>query len=613
VFSLFDPGTEAIVRYDHYGVFTGVGSAQYQYLIRDRDGLAAAVGEGIYPNVSGLLQDPAYQKAIEDPQWAGGTVWDFVNTPKLQEAFFKWASTKEEPGGIKQFFVAQLLEKAHLLRQAVKAYYATVVHFPKAGSLTSWKTPWYVGPTALDRVDWLTRMHPELRMHLEGGRIRVLNRYGDGGHNDVFEVDPGRLLPGAPKPSRVDLSEFPVQQRIGRGQVVLQRYANGHWQLLVDGKPYVIRGISYFCTPVGRSPDLGNWAPHKDWMTSDLDNNGEIDGPYDAWVDKNRNDRQDPDEPVVGDFELLRQMGVNTLRLYHHVYNKELIRDLFRTYGIRVIVGDYLGAYTIGSGADWNVGTDYADPGQQENMLASVREMVNAEKDEPYVLFWVLGNENNYSVANNARAHPQVYYEFVNKAARLVKSLDSRHPVALCNGDLAFLDIIARSCPDVDILGVNAYRGEDGFGSSFWQDLSEVWGKPAFVSEFGCPAYDHFKSIREAEAEQALYLKNQWLDIEYNLAGARGKGNALGGVVFEWMDEWWKAGPPGQFDPSVHATKGQFQGPFPDGWSYEEWYGIVSQGNGQNSPFERQLRKAYFVFRNELWNPQQMKKRGLPQ
>ena len=92
-----------------------------------------------------------------------------------------------------------------------------------------------------------------------------------------------------------------------------------------------------------------------------------------------------------------------------------------------------------------------------------------------------------------------------------------------------------------------------------------------------------------------------------------GSGNAIGGVLFEWMDEWWKAGPPPTFDPAIHDTIGQFTGPFPDGWSYEEWYGIVAQGDGSNSPFERQLRKAYFLFKDELWNPIEWAKRGLPQ
>jgi beta-glucuronidase len=67
------------------------------------------------------------------------------------------------------------------------------------------------------------------------------------------------------------------------------------------------------------------------------------------------------------------------------------------------------------------------------------------------------------------------------------------------------------------------------------------------------------------------------------------------------LDEWWKAGPPPAFDPARHDTIGQFKGPFPDGWSYEEWYGIVSQGDGRHSPFLRQLRPAYYVFKDQLW------------
>ena len=64
---------------------------------------------------------------------------------------------------------------------------------------------------------------------------------------------------------------------------------------------------------------------------------------------------------------------------------------------------------------------------------------------------------------------------------------------------------------------------------------------------------------------QADYLRGNWDDIEWNLGGGPGVGNAIGGVLFEWMDEWWKAGAPPTFDPSVHSTIGQFAGPFPDG------------------------------------------------
>ena len=330
-------------------------------------------------------------------------------------------------------------------------------------------------------------------------------------------------------------------------------------------------------------------------------------------MDKNRNNRKDRDERPIGDFKLLKDMGANALRLYHHGYSKALLSDLHQTYGIQVLMGDFLGAYTVGSGADWYAGTDYTDAGQQEKMMASVREMVAAYKDEPYVILWVLGNENNYGNANNSRQKQDAYYTFVNKVALLIKSLDPTRPVALCNGDLLFLDKVAKFCPDVDIYGANACRGRHGFGNSFWLNVAEVWGKPVFVSEFGCPAYHHRRPAAVAEEMQAEYLHSNWKDIECNVAGSPGAGNALGGVLFEWVDEWWKAGPPPQYNASIQDIVGQFGGPFPDGWSYEEWYGVTSQGNGKHSPFLRHLRKAYFVFKDTLWNARKLNERGMPE
>jgi len=611
---LNDPGLAKIVDYDQYGVFTGTGTAHYRYFIRDRQSLAQAVGEGIYPNVEGLFKDPEF-KAMQSGKHLEAGLWDLLNSSDTQAAFYKWASNHDQPLGLKQFYVGMILENAGLYAQAVKAYQATVVHFPTAYAHTSWRIPWYVGPAALDNISDLVRHHPELKMRLEGGRIRIRNRYDENPRNEVFEVDPGKIMADDARrapPPRVTLDTLPIQRQLGRGKVHLTQYANGHWQLFADKKPYVVRGITYNVTPVGKSPDTATWVVDRDWMLADENKNGQIDGPYDAWVDANRNDVRDRDEKVVGDFRLLREMGVNTIRLYHHGYNKRLLEDLYQTYGIRVIMGDFLGAYTVGSDAEWVDGTDYRNPEQRRKMLDSVRKMVAKEKDEPYLLFWVLGNENNYGNANNSRNFPEDYYTLVNEAARLIKSLDADHPVALANGDLAFIDLAARLCPDVDIFGANTYRGRHGMGDSFWRDAAEEWGKPVVITEFGCPAYHRYKPESEAESIQADYLKANWEDIEWNLGGGPAVGNSLGGVIYEWLDEWWKAGPPPDFDPSVHETVGQFKGPFPDGWSYEEWYGIVSQGNGKNSPFERQLRKSYFLFRDELWNPKDWKRRGLP-
>jgi len=119
------------------------------------------------------------------------------------------------------------------------------------------------------------------------------------------------------------------------------------------------------------------------------------------------------------------------------------------------------------------------------------------------------------------------------------------------------------------------------------------------------------ESREVAELAQANYLRGCWEDMYYNSAGY-GVGNVIGGVQFEFLDEWWKAGPPPQFDPAVHDTQGidyasgeylpgNFTAPFPDGWMHEEWLGICSQGErGKYSPFLRQLRPAYYLFQR-MW------------
>ena len=96
------------------------------------------------------------------------------------------------------------------------------------------------------------------------------------------------------------------------------------------------------------------------------------------------------------------------------------------------------------------------------------------------------------------------------------------------------------------------------------------------------------------EEEQAEFLKNCWVDIISNSDGY-GAGNAIGGVQFEWVDEWWKA-----YEPSLHDSKPLWGGSFPDGWMHEEWLGVTSQGDGKHSPFKRVLRKGYFTYK-KLW------------
>lgn len=595
--TLYEPGKEDFPDYEEYGEFQNAGTKDYKYVIKDQEGLSAALGEGIYPNTTSVRWDPEFKKALKEKRIQGykDEEWDFVHSPDLEAAFLKWA-TAPQPEGVKLFYEGLILEKAGLIKHALKCYYAIVVNFPSSYGITYFHTPWYVGQAAISKINFILRRNPQLGYKLADADIKIINGFDKDISNDIVITSPGKFVKVnileklKPRPSTELLS---IKKRRGKGRVHLVQYETGDWQLLVDNKPYVIKGITYAPTKVGESPDEGTLT---NWMYDDFNHNGKIDGPYDAFVDKNYNNIQDADEPAVGDFELMREMGVNTIRLYHQPFevNKELLRDMYNKYGIMVIMGDFLGKYTLGSGASWDPGTDYNDQGHKKNMMESVTKMVMEFKDEPYILFWLLGNENVYGYACNADKEPEAFYKFANEVAAQIKRLDPEHPVAIANGDVLFLDKFAKNAPEIDIFGANAYRGDYGFGF-LWRQVRDEADRAAFITEFGCPAYAQGKSQDETESLQAEYHRGSWEDIEANMAFGEGAGNALGAMVFEWLDEWWKA-----YEPLIHDTKCSWVGPFPYGCMHEEWLGLCAQGDGKLSPFLRQLRKSYYMYKR-IW------------
>ncbi len=609
-FTLYDPGSaEIIIDYERYGNFSGRGTENYRYQVTRVRELGNAVGQGIFPNTWSIKNDPLYQRAVERGQ-LDGHHWDFVHGKPLRLAFYKWVTAPEDPG-VRLFYSADILERAGLIEHAIKAYYTILVHFPRAIGWTFYDTPWHIGPAAIDRIHYLTRNNPHLGVKLEGAYIRVENRYDNNPRTDVFTIDPGRLVEGDAAPRRVNIASLRPIRRLGGDSVGIVQYDNGSWQIKVNGVPKLVKAMAYQPIKVGKSPDDGTAVVHRDWMLDDHNNSGLVDGPYEAWVDRRRNNRKDPEDEVVGDLQLMKDMGVNALRLYHHAYNDDLLMDMYENYGMMFLMGDFLGMYAVGSGADWYEGTDYTNETHKQNMLDSVRSMVESYRDKPYILMWVLGNENNYGAVPQsgclAGEQPDEFYQFVNEAALLIKELDPyNRPVAISNGELHNIHYFKKHCPDVDVFGANVYRGKHGFGTTFWKDVKETLDKPVFITEYGCPAYASSMSRDEAEKAQKEYHRGNWECIVYNSARYDGVGNAIGGVVFEWVDEWWKAsdasvGMGGDFSPYVQVTQPQWGGPFPDGWAYEEWFGITSQGDGSHSPYLRQLRPAYYYYK-EAWN-----------
>ncbi len=603
-FRLAFPGASIFMDLTQYGEMTGAGGEGFAYVVKDADGLKQALGEGIDPNLD-VYKDPDYKK-MNAQGLLKGSYWELLRTKEYQRTFFTWTQAPEDPG-VRLFFTAKTLENAGLIEQAVKAYYASAVFHPKAAAWgADHSFVWYTAPAALSQVKRLCRDYPDLECELEGASFDIRNGEDTDLKNDVVKFNPGRIVRRTVEEkikALPDLRSLPVAATRGSGKVKLVKYANGHWQMLVDGRPFYIKGITYWPTEVGLGPEKDPNAADR-WMRTDKNNNGLIDAAYESWTDDGRK--------PIGDFALLKELGINAIRLYAPnnpgsaydpaLMNKPLLRDLYQRFGIRVIVGDFLGAYTLGSGASWDQGTDYTDPEQRARMKAVVRAKVLDLKDEPFVLMWVLGNENNLPAGymgvcasrTNAASQPEAYARFLNEVAEMVHELDPDHPVAVGNLVLGLVDHYNKYAPALDIMGVNSYPGADGFGRIF-EEVRQKFDRPVLVTEYGADAYTDNQG--PDEDRQLDIIKGEFHDLVYNKPGGPGAGNAIGGVIFEWLDEWWKA--PNDPDGD-HSIEHQEPEQTPDGYFHQEWLGIAGQGDGKASPFERRLRKAYFYLKDVL-------------
>ncbi len=373
-----------------------------------------------------------------------------------------------------------------------------------------------------------------------------------------------------------------------RPEVSVQRVRNGDFQLLVAGKPYFVRGVVYQPIPIGQNHQYNFWG--------------------------------DPNQPWIEDGRLMQQMGVNTVRFFQPGYNaeqtKNVMQQLYQLSGIRSVLGHWMDYWRPGN---------YADSQYREDLTRRVLEMVNTYKDEPGILFWILGNENNLSWHSGARvpwscpqveeikdpakrelAKARIYYSLVNEIARKIKKIDPNHPVALGNADTYTLEIVGETCPAIDLVALTAYRGKT-FGN-VWREVKRNVDKPLVIMEFGCDSFNA-KTGEEDQQMQLTFLKTQWEDIEYNRAGGNGEGNSLGGFIFEWNDEWWKHD---EFMPAswyVHDTVGDwssggyyFDIGAPNNMNInEEWWGIVAlDPELENGINKRILRKVYYELQ-KMW------------
>ena len=333
------------------------------------------------------------------------------------------------------------------------------------------------------------------------------------------------------------------------------------------------------------------------------------------------------------DFDLMVDANINTLRVYYHQNLTKDILDEIDEKGLKIIV-------------NLNVNFNFYNYPYRQN---SIKAFVDAFKDHPAILMWMIGNEWDlnklYSFEFCTRLQTgcdelSLYQsaQVVREAAMMVRSIDEgRHPIATSLGSQVIsLDVLNILGESIDIIAYQKYEGLS-LGTIFAQHnlLTE---KPMMFSEFGADSWDSFKdsslvfsdgivscsendctedfiaSEEEDRGEPAQIYEGSedrkaQADALTTLIGilkenANGFDNSgtmpcIGGIVFALTDEHWKGNgswSEPNFDFATWAIQEPKQiptdgtGPHPDKVYNEEFWGILD--------LDRNEKPAYNAVKN---------------
>ncbi|CAL1133462.1 unnamed protein product [Cladocopium goreaui] len=340
--------------------------------------------------------------------------------------------------------------------------------------------------------------------------------------------------PQCPVPPKTTQTTTPTPSPNKRIQVVGK-------QILVDGTPLHLKGVAWNPVPKGGA------------HPADLD--------FSSAVEE--------------DAKLMKKMGINAVRTYEPITDKQVL-DILWGQGIWVVNSVY----------NWG-GAD-AD---------SAAAPVKATKDHPAILMWTIGNEWNY----NGLYVGSSFFDCVGRirdVANVILEHDTSHPIASIYGDVGKLDEAVDSLPEIEIWGINAYRGISS------QALKPVDTKlsPCATEkgEYGADAFNAKISGEDQDA-QAKATKELTEEIlgQSSVLGRLLASHYSQSLCFEWPvtsgdtrrhqdDEWHKDndGSKDRHDTGGTAPGG---GPYPDMTFNEEWWGLVN--------IDRETRKAFEAYK----------------
>ncbi len=288
-------------------------------------------------------------------------------------------------------------------------------------------------------------------------------------------------------------------------------------RLLLDGRPFVVRGVVYSNVPIGRS-----------------------------WTDTIA-----ASECLYGrDFPLIAGLGANTVRTL------ALVPPGTRAFPLALAANDlhWLAGFPLDRFFDPRTSlSDGTEQGRalRANILAEFQAYVEAWKDEPRLLAFVFGNEVDAGYALKFGGQAADFFSLLREAVSIIETSAPGRLITTSVGDPESIGAFN--------LGTNDPQQP---GLSFWSlhvpgvaELNEVFqnarsrtAKPFLLSAFGADAYD---SATQSEAAHRQAEDTENLATEIKLAAANPSFRLLGGVWGALLDEWWRGG----LDPERHGAQ----------------------------------------------------------
>ncbi len=269
-------------------------------------------------------------------------------------------------------------------------------------------------------------------------------------------------------------------------QVTLEK-KDASWNLLVDGKPFAVKGVTF-----GHENDVAK---------------------YDTY------------------FKDLQALGVNTLRTWATGENTTQFLDAAAKYNIKVMVGIWMRHGRPGMEDDDSFNY-LKDTDGMEDMYNYAMKVVEMYKEHPAVLTWGVGNEVYLNMATDEEK--EAYSKFLERVCSNIKKIDPNHPISSTEAWTFGLAWWEKHVPSIDIYGLNCY----GAGADFLQAELEkrAIDKPYIITEFNVTGeWDIKNEINGVKVEPSDEEKYNTVVNGYKNWIVT-KPNCLGVYVFHYDD-----------------------------------------------------------------------------